>query len=131
MDIQHIEVPGHGIGLPFSPVVIAGDLVFCSGQVGYKPGTSELVEGGIEEQTRQAMENLEALLQNGGSSLALVVKTVAFLADPNDFAGFNSAYASFFPPDRYPARSAVQTGFMAPGILVEIECVACKNPAEG
>ncbi len=124
-------MPGHGNGLPFSPVVATGNLVFCSGQVGFLPGTSELVQGGIEEQTRQAMENLAALLTATGSSLDRVVKTLAFLADSADFAAFNTTYASFFPARRYPARSAVQTGFMAPGILVEIECVAVRSPIGG
>ena len=129
-DIQHIHPPGHGIGLPFSPVVATGDLVFCSGQVGFLPGTSQLVEGGIQAQTRQAMENLAALLEAAESSLDRVVKTLAFLADAADFAAFNATYASFFPA-QFPARSAVQTGFMAPGILVEIECIAVRSPAGG
>jgi len=97
--------------------------------VGFLPGTSELVEGGIEAQTRQAMENLAALLEAAGSSLDRAVKTLAFLADAADFAAFNGTYASFFPAQRFPARSAVQTGFMAPGILIEIECIAVRSPA--
>ena len=112
--------------LPLSPAVTACDLVFCAGQVGFRPGTTELVDGGIEEQTRQTLENLSSVLEAAGSSLNRVVKTLVFLADPSDFAAFNGVYRTFFAENRFPARSTLQAGFVAPGVLVEIECVALR-----
>lgn len=127
--IEHVrEVGGRPpLPLPFSPAVIAGDLVYCSGQVGFRPGTAELVDDGIVEQTRQTMRNLSEILEAAGSSLDRVVKTLVFLATDDDFAAFNRTYAEFFPAERLPARSTVTTGFVAPGILVEIECVALRR----
>jgi reactive intermediate/imine deaminase len=126
-DIEYSGVPGQGIGLPFSPVVGYDNLLFCSGQVGYLPGTSTLVAGGIEQQTRQTMENLRANLERAGGSLERIVKVLVFLADAADFAAFNEVYASYFPAGRFPARSTLVAGFAAPEVLVEIECVAARS----
>lgn len=112
---------------PFSPAVIAGDFVYCSGQCGFHPGTTELVDGGIEEQTRQTMRNLAEILEASGSSLDRVVKALVFLTAEDDFPAFNRVYAEFFPSGSYPARSTVTTGFVAPEVLVEIECVAVRG----
>lgn len=130
--IQYIrEVSGETFSrLPFSRAVIAGDIIFCSGEVGFVPGTADLVEGGIEAQTRQTLTNLSAVLEAAGSSLANVVKTLVFIADPADFAAFNSVYETFFASDRLPSRSTLVTGFVAPNVLVEIECVALRAGQE-
>jgi 2-iminobutanoate/2-iminopropanoate deaminase len=106
---------------PYSPVVISGDHVFTAGQVAYD-AAGNLVEGGIEEQTRQALENVRACLVAAGSTLDEVVKVTAFLSDLANFEGYNDVYREFFG-EPYPARTSVQAG-LPPGILVEIEAVA-------
>jgi len=110
---------------PYSQAVIASgaNLVFTAGQLGIDPGTGALVDGGIEEQTRRAVENLRAVLESAGSGLARVVKTTVFLADMNDFEEMNAVYGSFFPAPA-PARSAVEVRRLPKDALVEIECVA-------
>jgi 2-iminobutanoate/2-iminopropanoate deaminase len=126
-EIEYVGAAGQAIGLPFSPVVAFDNLVFCSGQVGFMPNTSTLVEGGIEAQTQQTMENLRANLELAGSSLAHVVKILAFLAEPADFPLFNATYSSFFSAESFPARSTLVAGFVAPGVVVEIECIAARQ----
>jgi reactive intermediate/imine deaminase len=126
--IEHIELPSMRLtGAPLSSAVAAGDFVFLAGQVGFKPGTNELVEGGIGPQTRQAMENAAAVLEAAGSSLDRVVKVIVFLGDAADFQEFNREYATFFEEGRFPARTTVTAGFAAPGIGVEIVCVAVRS----
>jgi 2-iminobutanoate/2-iminopropanoate deaminase len=106
---------------PYSPVVIAGDLVFTAGQVAFDASGS-IVTGGIVEQTRQAMENLERCLAAAGCSLDDVVKTTVFLTDLANFQACNEEYGRHFSAP-YPARSTVEVG-LATGLLVEIEAVA-------
>ena len=108
---------------PYSQAVRAGDFMFCSGIVGLSPETGSLVEGGIEAQVRQALENLSALLEDLGSSLAAVVKTTVFLADISDFPVFNGIYAEYFPSDP-PARSTVQVAALPLGAGIEVEAIA-------
>lgn len=120
---QVITAPGSPPGLPFSPAVRVGDLLFLSGQIGVKPGTRELVPGGIEAETRQAMENIKRVLEYAGSSLDRVVKCTVFLDDMAHYAAVNAVYASFFPKDP-PARSATGGNQLAFGAAVEIECIA-------
>jgi 2-iminobutanoate/2-iminopropanoate deaminase len=96
--------------------------LFCSGQLGIDPKTGELKEG-AEAQTVQTLENLKAVLEAGGSSLAKVVKTTVFLADLADGPVVNAVYSRYFP-DLPPTRSAVQVAGLARGARVEIECIA-------
>lgn len=110
-------------GLPFSPAIRAGNLLFLSGQIGNVPGTRQVVPGGITAETRQAMENIRAVLTAAGSSLARVVKCTVFLADVGDYDTMNAVYASFFPSDP-PARSMLGASGLALGARVEIECIA-------
>jgi 2-iminobutanoate/2-iminopropanoate deaminase len=100
-------------------------MVFTAGQVGLDPSTGKPVEGGIREQTRQVLKNVQAVLEAGGSSLDNVVKTTCFLADINDFAAFNEIYQEFFPDNR-PARSTVQVGLPSPW-QVEIEAIGIRS----
>jgi reactive intermediate/imine deaminase len=123
MDRQVIHGPGEVPGLPFSSAVRVGNLLFLSGQIGNVPGTRQLAEGGITGQTRQALENIKAVLTFAGSSLDRVVKCTVFLADIQDFAAMNKVYATYFPADP-PARSTVAASGLAGGARVEIECVA-------
>ena len=108
---------------PYSQAVVAGGLVFCSGQIPLDPATGEMVAGGIEEQTRRVLENLAAVLEAAGSGLDRVVKTTVFLADMADFGAMNGVYAGFFG-DEPPARAAVEAAALPRGARVEIEAVA-------
>jgi len=112
---------------PYSQAIDAGDTVYCSGQVGLDPQTSELVGGGIQAQTERALRNLGAVLEAAGLGYEHVVKTTCFLVDIGDFAAFNAAYAGFFP-DPPPARSTFAVAALPKGAQVEIEAVA-KRPA--
>ena len=109
---------------PYSQAMIAGGLVFTSGQIAIVPGTGLLAEGGIAEQTHQVCKNLDQVLRAAGSSLESVVKTVCFLADMADFAAFNEVYAQYFTGK--PARSCVAVRALPKGALVEVEAVAEK-----
>ena len=108
---------------PYSQAIRVGNLVYTSGQIPIDPATGALVEGGIKEQTRQSLLNVQAILAEAGLSLSDVVKTTVFMADMNDFAEMNSVYAEFFAQP-YPARSAVAVKSLPKGALVEIEVVA-------
>lgn len=108
---------------PYSAAVKAGKFVFTAGQLGIDPESGEFVSGGIEAQTRQALENLAAVLQAAGTSLENVVKTTVFLNDMNDFGAMNGIYGQFFT-EKFPARSAVQAARLPKDGLVEIEAVA-------
>lgn len=110
---------------PYSQAIIAGDLVFCSGQLPMDPGTGQLITGSIEEQTRRVLDNLSALLEAAGSSLKHVVKTTIFLADMNDFAAVNATYAEYFDQEP-PARSTVQAARLPRDARVEIEAIALR-----
>ncbi len=107
---------------PYSQAVIAGGMVFVSGQIPLTPA-GVLRQGGIAEQTKQALENLRAVLEAAGSGLDKVVQVSAFLDDINDFAAFNEVYASFFS-EPYPARAVVEVSRLPKGVKVEVACVA-------
>lgn len=107
---------------PYSQAIKAGNLVFCSGQLGLDPAGGALVEG-VEAQARQAMQNLSAVLREAGSSMGQVVKTVIFLADMADFATVNAVYGEFFT-GAPPARSTVQVAALPKAGRVEIEMIA-------
>jgi 2-iminobutanoate/2-iminopropanoate deaminase len=108
---------------PYSVAVRFNDLVFTAGQLGMDANTSNLVSGGIEAETRQALQNLKSVLEAAGSSLELVLKTTVFLRDMEDFTRMNNVYAEFFTVDP-PARSAVQVAALPKGATVEIEAIA-------
>jgi 2-iminobutanoate/2-iminopropanoate deaminase len=109
--------------LPFSEAVRVGHMLYLSGQLGYDAKTSRLVEGGIEAETRQTMENIKEVLEKHGSSLAEVVKCTVFLADIQEWAAMNSVYITYFPGNP-PARSALGSSGLALGARTEIECMA-------
>lgn len=109
---------------PYVHAIKAGDILYTSGQLGLIPETGELPEG-VEAQARQALENLKAVVEAAGMTLANIVKTTVFLADINDFATINVIYAEYFA-DVAPARSCVQAGALPKGGLFEIEAVAVK-----
>lgn len=115
---------------PYSQAIRAENLVFTAGQVGFDPATMEIVEGGVEAQTRQVLTNLKHVLEAADSGLNFVVKTTVFLQDMNDFAAMNAVYAEFFP-ENPPARSTVAVAALPKGARVEIECVALLSPVLG
>lgn len=108
---------------PYSQAIVAGGLVFASGQVPIDPATGNFVEGGIKEQTKQSLTNVSNVLAEAGIDLSHVVKTTVFLSDMNNFAAMNEVYATFFS-EPYPARSAVAVKTLPKGALVEIEVIA-------
>lgn len=108
---------------PYSAGVKIGDFVFTAGQLGINPDTGSIVNGGIVAETRQALKNLSAVIEAGGSSLNNVIKTTVFLRDMDDFAPMNSVYAEFFT-ENFPARSAVQVARLPLDAQIEIEAVA-------
>lgn len=110
---------------PYSQAVQIGDLIYTAGQIPLVPETGKLVEGGIEEQTQQVLQNLSQILEAGGSNLAHVIKTTIFVTDLADFAALNKVYGSFFAGDP-PARSTVQVAALPLGAKVEIEAVAIR-----
>lgn len=109
----------------FSTAVRTGDLLFLSGQIGTRPGVSppQVVEGGVEAETRQTLENIRTVLAADGLTLEDLVKCTVFLADIADYAAMNTVYLEFFPSDP-PARSAMAGSGLALGARVEIECIA-------
>lgn len=115
---------------PYSQAIRAGTLVYTAGQVGLDPTSGELVESGIEAQTRQVLTNLKNVLEASDSGLNFVVKTTVFLKDMNDFAKMNAIYAGFFS-ENPPARSTIAVAGLPKGALVEIEVVAVLRNARG
>ena len=120
-DIHTPKAPA-AIG-PYSQAIQTGNLIYTSGQIPIDPTTGLFVEGGIKEQTRQSLRNVQAILEEAGLTMGNVVKTTVFMADMNDFADMNAVYAEFFA-EPYPARSAVAVKTLPKGALVEIEVVA-------
>ena len=108
---------------PYSQAIVAGDLVFCAGQVALDPATGEVNQGTIEEQTERVLRNVGAVLDAAGVTFGDVVKTTVFLIDMNDFTAMNGVYAGFFP-DPPPARSTVAVAGLPKGVWVEIEVIA-------
>lgn len=109
---------------PYVHAVKAGNTLYTSGQLGLVPETGVLPEG-VEAQAKQAMENLKAVVEAAGMTMADIVKTTVFLADINDFAAVNTIYASYFTGDA-PARSCVQVAKLPKDGLVEVEAIAVK-----
>ena len=113
---------------PYSQAIIAGDLVFASGQIALDPATGQLVEGDVRAQARRALQNLGEVLRAAGSDLALVVKTTVFLTKIADYAAVNEVYGEFFSGEP-PARSAVAVAELPRNALVEVEAIAIRQPA--
>jgi 2-iminobutanoate/2-iminopropanoate deaminase len=111
---------------PYSVAIRTGDLIFTSGQLGLDPTTGNLVPGGIEAETRQALTNISNVLAEAGSELESVVKTTVFLKDMAEFSKMNTIYAEFFK-DNPPARSTVQVAALPRNGTIEIEAVAISK----
>jgi 2-iminobutanoate/2-iminopropanoate deaminase len=122
--VEYIPMPG-GSRLPFSAAARVGPMLYLSGQLGTDT-TGKLVPGGIEAETRQALENVRSILERSGSSLDRVVKCTAMLADMADWPAMNRVYVSFFPR-HLPARSAFGANGLALGARIELECWAAAG----
>ncbi len=121
--IRTDRAPAPFQGAPYSQGLRFGELVFVSGQLGIDPATGDLVEGGISGQTAQVMRNLEAILEEAGSSLKQLLKTTIYLVDLGDFAAVNETYGERVGPQP-PARATIQVAALPSGALVEIEAIA-------
>jgi 2-iminobutanoate/2-iminopropanoate deaminase len=108
---------------PYSAAIRQGNMIFTSGQIGVNPQTGELAPGGVAAEARQALQNLQTVLEAAGASLSQVVKTTVFLSDIDDYGVVNGIYAEFFE-QKPPARSAVQVVALPKGAGVEIEALA-------
>jgi 2-iminobutanoate/2-iminopropanoate deaminase len=127
MDVTDGAIHPDGVAkppAPFSPVVASGDLVYTAGQVG-ADASGTIVEGGVEAQTRRALENVRLCLAAAGCTMDDVVKVNAYLTDMNDFPVYNEVYREFFG-EPYPARTTVGAA-LAPGLVVEIEAIARRR----
>ena len=111
---------------PYSQGTAFGQLVFTSGQIPLDPATGEVVAGGIEAQSRRALDNLVAVLEAGGCKTTQVLKTTCFLADMGDFAAFNAVYSEYFG-EAAPARSCVAVKTLPRGVLVEVEAIGLRG----
>ena len=126
MDKQPVrteKAPAPFQGAPYSQGIVSGDLVFVSGQLGIDPASGQMVEGGVAEQADRVLQNLQAILEEAGSSLDRLVKTTIFLADLGDFAAVNEVYARYVGSTP-PARSTFQVAGLPSGALLEIEAIA-------
>lgn len=111
---------------PYAPAVVAGDFVFLSGQLPYDATARAMVGGEIGKQTRQALANVQTLLDAAGSQRDRVVKVTVYLADAADFVGMNAAYAEFFGEHR-PARTTVPGIALPPGVRIEVDAIALRG----
>lgn len=111
---------------PYSQAIEVNGFVYASGQLPIDPATGAFPEGGVQEQTRQSLLNVKAILEEAGLALANVVKTTVYLADMGDFAAMNEIYSQFFGQP-FPARSAVAVKALPKGALVEVEVIAARG----
>ncbi len=121
-EVIHTPNAPQAIG-PYSQGIRVGDFVYTAGQGGLDPKTGQVVEGGVEAETRQVFHNLAAILEAAGTSLDRAVKVNVYMQDLSEFGRMNAVYAEFFPNAK-PARTTVQVAALPRGLLVEIDCVA-------
>lgn len=125
--VEFLTTPeSEALGFPFSEAVRVGNMLYLSGQVGERladTGEMKVVEGGIQAETRQALDNIKAVLERYGSSLSRVVKCTVMIDDMSEWPAMNQVYATYFPGPK-PARSAIGADGLALGAKVEIECWA-------
>ena len=127
--IIHTDTAPQAIG-PYSQAVRTEQMVYTAGQIGLDPVTMEIVSGGVEAETRQALNNLKQVLEAANSGLNYIVKTTVFLRDMADFPKMNAIYAEFFP-ENPPARSTVAVAALPRDVAVEIEAIALSAPGHG
>lgn len=108
---------------PYSQAIKAGGFIFTAGQIALDPATAQIIEGDVVRQTVRVLDNLKAIVEAGGSTLARVVKTTVYLKDMNDFSAMNEVYARYFP-ENPPARSTVEAARLPRDVRVEIDLIA-------
>ncbi len=111
---------------PYNQAVLSGNTLYTSGQIALNPATGELVTGSIEEETKQVLENMKAVLTEAGMTFENVVKSTIFVKNMNDFAKINVVYAGYFNPEIAPARETVEVGNLPLFVNVEISMIAIK-----
>lgn len=123
MAIQIIETQNapSAIG-PYSQAVVSNGMLYVSGQIPLDPSTGEIVSGGISGQTKQVLDNLKAVVEAGGASMASVVKVTIYIIDMNDFATVNEIYGTYFSAP-FPARACVQVSALPKGVEVEMDAI--------
>lgn len=122
-DVAYLLMPGmENLGLPFSSAVRVDNTLYISGNLGNIPGTLDLAPGGIQDETRQTLDNIKTVAEQFGSSMDKIVKCTVFLADIGEWAAMNEVYRTYFRNP--PARSALGTSGLALDARVEIECIA-------
>ncbi|QKJ24206.1 RidA family protein [Poseidonibacter lekithochrous] len=112
---------------PYNQATSFEKLVFLSGQIPLDAQTMEIIEGGVQEQTRKVMENLKAVLEEANSSFDNVLKTTCYLSDMDNFVAFNEIYAEYFGAEDAPARATVAVKTLPKNVLVEVDAIAFKN----
>ena len=110
---------------PYSQAIEINDMIFTSGIIPINPANGTLVDGSIEEQTKQVFDNMKGLLEDAGSSLEKIIKTTVFIKNMEDFSRVNEVYASYFTGD-FPARSCVEVARLPKDVLIEVEAIAYK-----
>ena len=125
--MERAEIHSEGAPKPvgsYSQAIRIGNLVFCAGQIGIDPKKNELVEGGVENEARRVLDNLNAVLDAAGLSFDEVVKTEVFVTNPDDFKKVNEIYSTYFKKDPKPARQSVCVAALPKNAKVEISCIA-------
>jgi 2-iminobutanoate/2-iminopropanoate deaminase len=112
---------------PYNQATAFKKLLFLSGQIPLVPETMEIIQGGVKEQTKQVMENLKAVLEEGKSSFDNVLKTTCYLSDMDNFVAFNEVYSEYFGSANAPARATVAVKTLPKNVLVEVDAIAFKN----
>jgi 2-iminobutanoate/2-iminopropanoate deaminase len=112
---------------PYTPAVKVGDFLYVSGQVAFKPGTTELAGDDIEAQTHQVLDNIKSILANAGYDMSDVVQCAVYLKDMNDFTKMNQIYGTYFVQGRYPTRTTVEVSNLPRKAKIEITATACKS----
>jgi 2-iminobutanoate/2-iminopropanoate deaminase len=112
---------------PYTPAIRVGDFLYVSGQVAFKPGTTELAGDDIELQTRQVLDNIKTILANAGCDMSDVMQCTVYLKDINDFTKMNQIYGTYFAQGRYPTRTTVEVANLPRKARIEITAVASKS----
>lgn len=112
---------------PYTPAIKVGDVLYLSGQVAFKSGTTELAGDDIDVQTRQVLDNIKSIVANAGYDMSDVVQCTVYLKDINDFTKMNQIYGTYFVQGRYPTRTTVEVSNLPRKARIEITAVACKS----
>lgn len=124
--VEYLKTP-RPMALPFSDAVRVGNILYLSGEIGVDYATMKLAPGGVQAETKQAMENIKTTLEKYSSSLDNVFKCTVIITDMKEWPSMNEVYVTYFKKDRLPARTAIGANGLALGAKIEIECLATVN----